>query len=202
MRVSRKEIYGAEYFSFQHSRSQIRKFIRKFYLRNIANYCLNSTIDFGCGIGALLKILPEGSIGYEINKVAVEYCKSIGLNVHQYNLTADDYAFKMVENPGFTAFTMNHVLEHLENPSEVMEKIFQSCFRLNITRIVFTVPGAKGYKYDVTHRTYVDFKYLEQNDLLVNPYYSLSVCKYFPVNWAYFSRFFTHNELRLVFERK
>lgn len=202
MENSHTVIYGAEYFDVQRSRSQIRKLIRNFYLRNISNYCIDRTIDFGCGVGALLKKLPEGSVGFEINKVAVDYCKSLGLNVQQYDPTSDDYSLRLIGNSSFSTFTMNHVLEHLENSSEVMNKIFASCFRLGITRIVFTVPGVKGYKYDITHRTFVDLKYLEQNDLLANPYYFLHICKYFPVNWGYFSRFFTHNELRLVFERK
>lgn len=194
-------LYSKEYFEYLHKRNSIRKFLRKFYLRDIRGYCIGKTIDFGCGTGELLAMLPKGSIGFEVNKVATEYCRSIGLNVMLYDPEKDNYKFEMLEKGIFETFTMNHVLEHIENTSEVIQKIFNRCFDLGIKRIVFTVPGYKGYLSDDTHRTFIDRKYLTEHDLLDHQYYRLRRSKYFPVNLEKFSSFFTHNELRLIFER-
>ena len=41
------------------------------------------TLDYGCGAGELLELLPAGSEGAEVNREAVEYCRSKGLRVSQ-----------------------------------------------------------------------------------------------------------------------
>ena len=147
-----EEIYSEDYFNYLHNRSSIRKAVRTVYLNDISKYCIGKTIDFGCGVGELLKILPKESIGFEVNKVVVEFCKKNGLNVNLYIPEEDNYTFRMIGPGQYQTFTMNHVLEHLEQSSSVITKIFESCYRLNILRIVFTVPGHKGYKSDATHR--------------------------------------------------
>ena len=58
-----KEIYSKKYYEYLKNRSKIRKWLRLYYLRDINKYCIGKTIDFGCGVGELLKILPEDSIG-------------------------------------------------------------------------------------------------------------------------------------------
>lgn len=202
MTATAEEIYSQDYFEYLKNRSPIRKRIRTIYLNDIRKYCVGKTIDFGCGVGELLKILPGGSVGFEVNKVVVEFCKKNGLNVNQYIPEEDDYNFRMIEAGRYETFTMNHVLEHLENSFEVINKIFESCNRLGIKRIVFTVPGHKGYKSDATHQTFINMDYLAKTGVCDNKYYQLRVNKYFPVNSEAFSRLFTHNELRLVFDKK
>jgi 2-polyprenyl-3-methyl-5-hydroxy-6-metoxy-1,4-benzoquinol methylase len=197
-----ENLYAQEYFEYLHHRGTLRKFIRKFYLRDIRSYCSGRTIDFGCGVGELLAMLPAGSTGFEVNEAAVNYCRSQGLDVQLYEPEKDNYEFRMIENGKSDCFTMNHVLEHLENPSYVIEKIFDRCHALGINRIVFTVPGIKGYQSDATHRTFIDLKYFEKNNLFKHPGFRLTTSKYFPFNSKSFSRFFTHNELRLIFDRR
>ena len=197
-----ENLYSQEYFEYLRNRGSLRKFIRKFYLRDIRKYCMGKSIDFGCGTGELLAMLPTGSVGFEINQVAVDFCKSLGLDVRLYHPAEDDYRFEMFTKDGYNTFTMNHVLEHLENSYAIIQKIFESCNRLGIKRIVFTVPGLKGFRSDKTHITFIDKKYFENNGLLGNKYYRLIISKYFPVNSAKFSHYFTHNELRLVFDKR
>lgn len=202
MKPAKEELYAEDYLFYLSDRNFIRKLIRRFYLFDIRKYCKGKTIDFGSGIGELLKILPRGSVGFEVNKFAVDYCKSKGLTVELYNPEMDDYKFRMIEERKYTTFTMNHVLEHLDNSSVVINKIFESCHKLEISMIVFTVPGFKGYKSDKTHQTFIDLNYFKNNRILENKYYHLKFYKYFPVNWKLFSRYFTHNELRLIFEKR
>jgi hypothetical protein len=80
---------------------------------------------------------------FEVNKVVVEFCKKNGLNVNLYIPEEDNYNFHD-RTRTIQTFTMNHVLEHLEQSSNMIIKIFESCHRLGIIRIVFTVPGHKG----------------------------------------------------------
>jgi hypothetical protein len=202
MTATAEEIYSNDYFNYLHNRSSFRRKVRTLYLNDIKKYCIGRTIDFGCGVGELLKTLPEGSIGFEVNKVVVGFCKKKGLNVDLYVPEKDNYDLKMIGPGKYETFTMNHVLEHLESSSKVITKIFESCNKLEIKRIVFTVPGHKGYKTDATHQTFINMDYLIKTGITDNKYYELKVNKYFPVNSESFSKFFTHNELRLVFDKR
>jgi hypothetical protein len=93
MTASTEDLYKQDYFEYLHKRNSFRKFIRKFYLRDIKSYCIKRTIDFGCGVGELLSILPKDSMGFEINPVAVNYCNANGLTVEHYYPSEDDYTF-------------------------------------------------------------------------------------------------------------
>ena len=202
MTATAEETYSQEYFDYLHNRSSFRKKIRSIYLQDIKKYCIGKTIDFGCGVGELLKMLPEGSVGFEVNKVVVDFCKRKGLNIHLYVPETDNYDFNMIAPGSYETFTMNHVLEHLENSYQVMNRIFESCNRLGIKRIVFTVPGHKGYQSDKTHHTFINMDYITKTGVTDNKYYKLIVNKYFPINAEAFSRYFTHNELRLIFDKR
>jgi SAM-dependent methyltransferase len=194
------ELYAEQYFEYLRHRSGWRKQVRQLYLRDIRQECTGKTIDLGCGVGELLKWLPEGSIGLEINSFAVRYCQAQGLDVALYDPASDDYRLDGFDQRGFSTLTMNHVLEHLDNPAQVLFKLFESGKRLSIQRFVFTVPGWKGYLSDPTHRTFVDMAYLEEKGLLNHPYYRLIRARYFPFNSSFFSKKLTHNELRITFE--
>jgi len=202
MKKSAEELYAQEYFDYLQKRILFRKLIRRFYLKNIKSYCIGATIDFGCGVGELLAMLPKGSAGFEVNKVAVGYCISKGLDVQLYIPEDDNYTFNSIGKGRYSTFTMNHVLEHLENANLVIEKIFASCYRLGIRRIVFTVPGQKGFRLDKTHRTFINKQYFLENGLLENEFYQLKLSRYFPLNVAAFGKYFRHNELRLVLDKR
>jgi SAM-dependent methyltransferase len=195
------ELYAEQYFEYLRHRSGWRKQVRQLYLRDIRQECTGKTIDLGCGVGELLKWLPEGSIGLEINSFAVRYCQAQGLDVALYDPASDDYRLDGFDQRGFSTLTMNHVLEHLDNPAQVLFKLFESGKRLSIQRFVFTVPGWKGYLSDPTHRTFIDIGYLEKSGVFKYPHYRLLRAKYFPLNHIFFSNKLTHNELRIVFER-
>jgi len=196
------QIYGQEYFNYLHNRSRFRKAIRILYLKDVSSYCEGKTIDFGCGVGELLSLLDEESIGFEVNKVITQFCKAQGKPIHLYRPEQDQYEFRMIPENKYSCFTMNHVLEHLEDPDKVIKKIFKSCYRLGIRKIIFTVPGFKGYQTDDTHKTFIDLDYFRDHGLLENNYFHFMHSKYFPVNFALFSQVFAHNELRIIFKRK
>jgi hypothetical protein len=158
-------------------------------------------IDFGCGIGDLLKILPPGSIGLEVNQATVDYCRGRGLDVNLYEPAHDNYELKFLEPGRFTTFIVSHVLEHLEGADHVFRKMLSSCSRLRIKRAILVVPGAKGFAYDKTHRTFIDNNYIRQNQLENVAGYTISLKKHFPFNAAWAGRYFTHNEFVLVYDK-
>ena len=88
--------YSINYTLSQVNRSFLRRAVRRFYLNNIKNLVIGKAIDFGCGAGELLKLLPEGSIGLEVNNYIVSYLKNKGLNVKYYDIN-DNYSFDFVE---------------------------------------------------------------------------------------------------------
>ena len=197
-----ERLYARDYFEYLRNRGTFRKFVRKIYLADIKRLCKGDTIDFGCGTGELLAMLSKDSAGLEVNKVAVNFCRELGLHVDYYDPEVDDYGFRMIKEGEYMTFTMNHVLEHIPDSHQVIKKIFDSCSRMEISRIVITVPGYKGFNSDATHRTFIDMKYLREQKLLDNRFYKLKKYKYFPLNNEKLSHLFTHNELRIVFVQR
>jgi len=194
-------LYDKDYVEYQAKRSWLRKFIRRFYLKQILRYVEGKAIDFGCGIGELLARLPSDSIGFEINEAAVRYCKKRGLQARHYEPETDNYQFKECESENYETFTMCHVLEHLRNPDSVFRLILQSCNRLGIRKIIIVVPGLRGFKVDKTHRTFIDEDYLTKHNLWHVEGYHLAEKKYFPLNFASLGKYFTYHELIVIYER-
>jgi len=195
---SSDNLYGCSYAAYQLNRSALRKSIRRLYLRNIRRLIEGPAIDFGCGVGELLQILPAGSVGLEINESAVRHCRSRGMDVRLYDPASDGYQFNGLEPGVFRSFVMSHVLEHLDQPMSVAGSIFTSCARLAIPRIIFVVPGVKGFRSDKTHRTFIDGSFFAGR---VGEYRKLSAA-YFPVNVKLIGSFFTHHELVVVYDRQ
>jgi hypothetical protein len=185
------------YAENQIKRSFIRKFIRSFYFKNILRYVEGPAIDFGCGSGDFLSLLPKGSIGFEINDFLVNYCTAKGLEVYKYNPEEDDYNFYNVNHGKFITFIMAHVLEHISEPFGTLRKIFSSCHRIGIKRIIIVVPGLKGFYSDKTHSYFIDLNFLKRFNGLEG--YNLKLVRYFPFNFWWAGRFFTHNELLALF---
>ena len=80
-----------------------------------------SLLDIGCNIGTFMQVAESQgwkTIGIDINRSAVIYAKKKGLNVFS---SAIEHA--KLKKSYFDVIMMNDVVEHLENPVEVLEKI-------------------------------------------------------------------------------
>lgn len=194
------EIYAQK--QIKRSKNPLRKWIRSYYLKDIASYVQGPALDVGCGSGDLLRFLPPGSLGLEINPVAVDYCRKTGLNVELYDPNTDNYKFNTIKTNVYKNILFNHVLEHLENPNEILKFVFESAKRLGIQRIILTLPCERGFKYDPTHQTFVDENYLKQHELFSHEHFELKSMKRFPLNSRAFGKIYTFNELRIVFVDK
>lgn len=181
------------------SRHPLRRLIKNFYMDNIMRDIKGRTIDLGCGAGQLLARLPGGSLGLEVNPFLVEALKRKGLNVAHYDPAVDDFTLRDLKNNYFSTMVMAHVLEHFADSASVLRKLFRSCARLGIERLVFVVPGAKGFKSDKTHKTFIDRSFLERQRLIDCEGYAMIKSLYFPVNMEWMGRFLTYQEFKFVY---
>lgn len=187
--------FDEDYTQYQVRRSRLRKFVRKLYLRRAASQLPGKTLDFGCGIGELLAVLPEGSQGFEYNKATVAYCRSLDLPVTHYDGFQDDWSLSSLSPAeGLESMVISHVLEHLHEPDLVFRNLLAAANRLGIRRVLVIVPGTAGFRIDPTHRTFVDEAFLMENlpadwrreDSFHFPFPLARAGDYFPYNELHF----------------
>ncbi|HCH0556635.1 methionine biosynthesis protein MetW [Pseudoxanthomonas winnipegensis] len=193
--------YDDSYVDYQNNRSRVRKAVRSLYLRAAAGQLVGPTLDIGCGLGDLLRLLPHGSAGLEYNKAAVERCNENGLPVSYYDGFKDDWRLGMFsERARFGSMVISHVLEHLDAPAEILRKLLVSAARLEIRRVLVIVPGKAGFNSDETHRTFVDLELLSHPEITRGLPFTLRNSRYFPFNFRRLGDWFTHHELQALYE--
>lgn len=193
--------YDRSYTEYQlRERSWLRQLVRDFYLKATLQLLEGQTIDFGCGTGELLRKLPPGSIGLEINPVTVEYCQSQELNVYLYDPQKDEYRLSDFVPGQYESLILSHVLEHVKQPVHVLHTLLQAAQRLGIRRVVVIVPGKKGFAFDSTHRTYIDRSFFKNHNLTEVDDLRVVKQRYFPINLQVIENFFTYLELQVIYE--
>lgn len=195
-------LYGENYTRYQLDRSLARKLVRQLYLRSAAGQLRGPTVDFGCGVGDLLRQLPAGSVGLDINPVSVGHCRSQGLDARLYDGDADEWNLELLDSTaGLQSLVISHVLEHLEQPMEKLTRLLQACGRLGIERALVIVPGWRGYESDDTHRTFVDLPMLSSPAATEGTGFALGAARYFPGNLRIIGQWFPHHELQVSYRR-
>ena len=191
------------YTQYQLDRSPVRKWVRQVYLKRAASMVNGPTLDFGCGIGELLRRLPTGSKGLEYNTATVEHCRSQGIDVSAYDGFADDWSLSVLP-PGliFRSMVISHVLEHLQEPLEIFGKLLRAAARVGVERVLVIVPGKAGFRIDPTHRTFVDRPMLVDSAVLAGTEFRHVRNQYFPGNVRLIGDWFPHHELQMIYERK
>lgn len=89
-------------------------------LARLKNSKLQSLLEVGCSIGYTLEAAQKRNIahlGIDISKYAVEYCTKRGFNASNQSLDELNDAGEK-----YDVVYMQHVLEHFENPFEVLQK--------------------------------------------------------------------------------
>ncbi|MBU1109822.1 MAG: class I SAM-dependent methyltransferase [Candidatus Riflebacteria bacterium] len=193
--------YNENYAKYQSQKGWLRWYLRTPYLNNVLKHVTGKTIDLGCGTGRLLSLLPAGSLGLDINPRSIEHCRKIGLDAQVYDAEDDHFALSIFKPGVFKTLTMIHVLEHLTNPVDVLNKLTATCNRLLIDRIIIKIPGKKGFQFDKTHKTFIDTDFIESNNLTCLNNFKLTESSYFPFNIKVLGNYFTHHELTLVYNR-
>jgi SAM-dependent methyltransferase len=169
-------------------------------MKKAATMTNGRVLDFGCGVGDLLKLLGNSSVGLECNSSTIKHLEARGLHAIEYDGFLDDWNLGVIPaSEVFDTIVMSHFLEHFERPFEILNKVILSSRRLGVTRFLIIVPGESGFKLDKTHRYFI--KKLELLDFLKSrDDVRIIHAKLFPFNFDFVSRFFPHNELQLVFE--
>jgi trans-aconitate methyltransferase len=194
--------YDARYTAYQAGRSPLRKAIRNLYLRSAARQLRGPALDLGCGIGELLRRLPAGSKGLEYNKATVEHCRAKGLDVEWYDGYADGWKLSGIcEQDGLRSLVISHVLEHLEDPMQVLRALLQSAARLKMARVVVIVPGKAGFLSDSTHLTFLDKAMLLSDAATRATGFGVTSSRYFPGDMRILGNILTHHELQVAYER-
>ncbi|MBF0408512.1 MAG: class I SAM-dependent methyltransferase [Candidatus Riflebacteria bacterium] len=162
------------------------------YSWNIKRYNLGRVLDIGCGIGRNLKWLSNDSQGIDINGFSVEFANKKGLKA----FTADEFLNNFSpENNQFDTLLFSHILEHLS--ADDIYSLFTSYFPfLKAKGNVFIIsPQELGYKFDDTHKTFVDFVFIKK---LVKKYNIKMTRKYsFPFP-RLFGPYFPWNEFIFI----
>lgn len=193
------KVYADE--QVRRSNHPIRKLIKYFYIRYLLADIRGMALDVGCGAGQLLRKLPPGSLGLEINQFLIDTLRKKNLNVVRYDMNEDDFGFVEIPCDKFQTLVISHVMEHFDDASVVINKIFKSAARLGIQRIVIVVPGWLGYLSDKTHRTFINSAYVKHNNLETSFGYTLIKMSHFPMPAEIFGRFFIYQELKLVYDK-
>lgn len=123
-----------KYFASQLLYFQARKFGK-----NIA--------EIGSGTGnGILGAYPDNVTGFEINPLAVEFCKKKNFNVHLIN----ENSLCPVQDGQYDVCVLDNVLEHIADPSFILSE----CARITNKNagLVVAVPGDKGYLVDDDHK--------------------------------------------------
>lgn len=190
--------FDSAYTDYQLNRSAFRKTVRRLYLRRAASQLSGATLDFGCGVGELLACLPAGSKGLEYNKATVQVCVANGLDVEFYDGTADDWSLSPVTSrDGLSSMVISHVLEHLDEPMEILRKLLHAAGEIGVRHVLVIVPGKAGYRSDPTHRTFVDERMLRG---AIPGHWRVRHSFHFPFNIKRVGDIFLYNELHLLID--
>ena len=202
MPVTTKPTFDRDYAARQLRRraNPLRRAIKRFYLQNMLQEVRGRTIDLGFGAGQLLERLPPGSLGLEVNPHLVEDARRAGLNALLYDSDAEEPLVGVVPPDTYSTLVMAHVLEHFDQADGFVRRMLRSCAALGIQRVIFVVPGAKGYQFDSTHRTFVNLQYLKDHDLFACEGYALTKTRYFPGDQEWIGRYFVFHEFMFVYD--
>lgn len=97
-----------------------------------------SWMDFGTGAGGILDMMkgkPKKMIGIEPQKKILSLLNEKNFEVYS---SIDD-----VKNKNFDVITMFHVLEHLDNPIEILKKLYETLNDNGV--LIIEVPHAKDF---------------------------------------------------------
>jgi 2-polyprenyl-3-methyl-5-hydroxy-6-metoxy-1,4-benzoquinol methylase len=113
------------------------------YFKNTKNKL--SILDIGCGNGNFLISLDSKKFeknGVEINPQGIKICEENGINIYKKSIECIDFVEKK-----FDIITLWHVMEHLENPQIIFEKLRKIIKDDGI--LIFQVPNneSMGFKF-------------------------------------------------------
>lgn len=127
---TRKSVMGKLY-------SIVQKMNLNYKYKMISSYSRNGKLlDYGCGNGIFLQFMKEKGFdvkGFEPNEIARNQAKEFGITLID-SLETDER---------FDVITLFHVLEHISNPEEILQKI-KSLLNEN-GKLIIAIPNYKSF---------------------------------------------------------
>lgn len=185
--------YNLEYHNYLKQITLKGKLYRKFILYPKLNkFFHGKLLDIGCGLGSLL-MYYKNSVGVDINHYNINYCKKNNLNAKKIDNNHLPFSIK-----SFDSVVMDNVLEHIQNPNDLIIQIKKILIKDGI--LIIGVPGEKGYQKDKDHKKFYDIQKLIK--LLDN--YNFSCIEYFyaPINSNLLSKYLNQHCLYAIFKNK
>ena len=182
-----------EYFAYLNNRSFLGLLYRKYWLYpSLSKLLVGNALDVGCGVGDMLSFRPN-TTGVDINPLAVEWCRSQGLDV--FEMVEDVLPFP---SGSFQSVMLDNVIEHLYEPTALLSEIYR-VLQPGGTLVV-GVPGLRGYASDADHKTF----YHEENlvDVISAAGFTMSRLMHLPLPFPGLSRYLRQYCLYSVFARE
>ena len=149
-----EQSYNKKYYEFN---NQDKDRLGNLFYSNVIkhNFKIRNYLDFGCGVGFLLKRIEKNNnikaYGYEINEFAIYKC---------LNNTKNSRIYKNLEdiNEKFDLISMLHVVEHIKK--EDLEILFGKLKKkLNQKgKILISTPAKRGLAHNIKKKKWIGFK--------------------------------------------
>lgn len=168
-----------QYYGYLLTKSRRAQWYHRFLVfPRIREKISGSIIDVGCGIGFFLDY-AKSAIGVDINFYNLKHCRG---RKHRVCLVGDGhYPFR---EKTFDSALMDNVLEHLQEPQEVLSEIHRILKR-NGTLIV-GVPGKKGFLRDKDHEVFYDQSSLQK--VMMRSGFNAIEMFYTPFKWDWLDK--------------
>ena len=180
--------------SFGYS-SKTKSYLRKiFYVSPIVRQFRGYVLDIGCGIGAYLEEYSGRSIGIDAHKNNVRRCQAKKINA----IKADANFF--VRKNAFDIVLLSHLLEHLTEPSRVLENAYLSTKKGGL--IIIVVPCLTGFMHGFNdllgHKQFITEEYVDYYILRKFGCKKLKSYTFPRIPLPFFDRY---RELRIIYQK-
>lgn len=133
--------------------------VQRPYRWNLRRLNPGKTLEVGCGIGRLLRYLPDGSVGVDHNAHSIKACTDEGMIAYQ---TDKFFKSKDAKKNHYDSILLAHVVEHM-TPDENIEVLKSYLPYLKKDgKLIIICPQEKGFTTDQTHVALYDFNDLEK----------------------------------------
>lgn len=139
-----------EYFRYLRGRSRIGALYRRWLLYpRLAKRLTGQCLDVGCGIGDMLAYRGSETVGVDVNRSNVAYCRARGLTAQ--DMDVDRLPF---DDCAFDSALMDNVLEHVSEPAPLLAEVRRVLRPRGC--LLIGVPGRRGWAADPDHKVFYD----------------------------------------------
>ena len=182
------------YYEYLNRRSLLGTFYRN---RILYPYLLGITgptfLDVGCGAGLFLAKGSESSLGLDINRFCVDSLRRKGLRACTI---CHDGRFP-VANRSFSSVVCDQVVEHLDDPSNLIAEIERVITPNGL--LLIGLPLEMGFSADPDHRHFYDLHSIVNTVQRIAPSLHYSRHFFFPLPFGLFGKFFTWQYMYVIF---